>query len=348
MHEPPPVNGPAGAGIPDVLRPVLLRALAKERGDRYATAADLVEALRQARGATLGTADQRTTPAPLMQTSVTGTAPATPIPFFTPAPPPPAMPTVVNPPAAAPPPWATAPPRPEASAVRTDTTPTPIPPATQAPRRSPPPLRRIPPESPGIAAPEDETSGSRRAAVVVGLAAVLVLGTVGVVGWRAASSRSNRAEAPPSASPPVVAESPSPTTSPTGGTLGSSGSLGSGGATAASPSPSVAPRAPSPSPSVRVARASPEAPVVPPPPDVVPDPTGFVQVVVKPWAEVFVDNRSVGTTPLRKLTLPVGNHTVRLVHPGFKPLQRLVKVKAGETATLEVNLSWEAVPVGSQ
>jgi serine/threonine-protein kinase len=352
MHEPPPVEGPAAAGIPDALRPVLLRALAKERTERYASAAELVEGLREARAATLGTADARPTPPPFADTRIARPPAATPAPLFTPSPAPPSgpppMPTAITGPAIVPPPLR----RESPSAVRTDTTPTPIPPVTQTARRSPPPpLRRVPSSEPaaGAGTSFEEPSDNRRTILVLGLATLTVLGTVGYAAWRAASSFTEKsADVTPIASPSTAATVPSPEASGLVGVLG-----GGSGALAVSPtpmSPSPSPRArPSPSPSARVAGGTTE-PITTPSEPPVPPPaaTGSFQVVVKPWAEVFVDNRTVGTTPLRKLTLEAGSHTIRLVHPGFKPLQRLVRIKPGETTTLEVDLSWEAVPVGSQ
>jgi len=35
---------------------------------------------------------------------------------------------------------------------------------------------------------------------------------------------------------------------------------------------------------------------------------------------------------------------VRLTHPDFKPLQRKVTLKPGQTTKLELDLTWEAVP----
>ncbi len=43
--------------------------------------------------------------------------------------------------------------------------------------------------------------------------------------------------------------------------------------------------------------------------------SGYLQVVVQPWADVFVDGRPVGQTPLQKVRIPVGRHTVTLRHP---------------------------------
>lgn len=70
--------------------------------------------------------------------------------------------------------------------------------------------------------------------------------------------------------------------------------------------------------------------------------TGLLQIVVRPWAEVSVDGFQVGTTPFRPLKLAGGPHTVVFTHPDYKPFRRQVTVRPGETARLEVDLTWEA------
>jgi hypothetical protein len=59
---------------------------------------------------------------------------------------------------------------------------------------------------------------------------------------------------------------------------------------------------------------------------------------------VTVDGKPLGTTPLRPVSLEVGRHQVVLSHPEYKPLKKSVVVRADETTTLEVDLSYEAFP----
>jgi serine/threonine-protein kinase len=47
INDPPPLQGPAAAGIPDKVRPILRRMLAKDPGLRYQSARDVAEALRK-------------------------------------------------------------------------------------------------------------------------------------------------------------------------------------------------------------------------------------------------------------------------------------------------------------
>ncbi len=72
--------------------------------------------------------------------------------------------------------------------------------------------------------------------------------------------------------------------------------------------------------------------------------TGLLQLRILPWAEVSVDGRAVGTTPLRPVSLEAGEHRVVLSHPSYKPLQKSVRIRADETTTLEVDLSYDAFP----
>ena len=56
-------------------------------------------------------------------------------------------------------------------------------------------------------------------------------------------------------------------------------------------------------------------------------------------AEVFIDGDVVGKTPLNEpLPLSVGEHTVRVARLGFAPFIDVFKVKAGQTAKLDVEL----------
>jgi tRNA A-37 threonylcarbamoyl transferase component Bud32 len=69
---------------------------------------------------------------------------------------------------------------------------------------------------------------------------------------------------------------------------------------------------------------------------------GMLQVVCRPWAEVSVDGRRVGETPLDLLTLPAGPHLVRFRHPAYEPVERKVSVRPGQTERVVVDLPSEA------
>lgn len=66
-------------------------------------------------------------------------------------------------------------------------------------------------------------------------------------------------------------------------------------------------------------------------------PRGRLTVRVKPWAQVHVDGRAVGTTPLEPLELVAGQHEVRLVNPDLgKEETRLVSVRPGRDEVVKV------------
>lgn len=107
-------------------------------------------------------------------------------------------------------------------------------------------------------------------------------------------------------------------------------------------------RTPSPVPFPAVTAVAPTpVPTPVPPPSATPIPVagpGQLQVAVRPWAEVMIDGRVLGTTPLDKMTLEPGSHLVVLRHPAYEELRRDVVVKSGETVRLIVDLSKEGSP----
>ena len=60
-------------------------------------------------------------------------------------------------------------------------------------------------------------------------------------------------------------------------------------------------------------------------------------MVVKPWGEVQVDGRSVGTTPLDRLSLPSGTHAVIVRHPLYEPWEGRVTIRPGQTERVMVD-----------
>ena len=55
-------------------------------------------------------------------------------------------------------------------------------------------------------------------------------------------------------------------------------------------------------------------------------PNGTLSVNALPWAEVWVDGRSSGTTPLANLAVPIGSHDILLRHPQLGERRRTVTV----------------------
>jgi hypothetical protein len=71
--------------------------------------------------------------------------------------------------------------------------------------------------------------------------------------------------------------------------------------------------------------------------------SGFLQVGVRPYATVAVDGEVVGPTPLRRMTLSAGVHTVELTHPDYRPFKRKVTIRSGETTKLVVDLILDGI-----
>jgi hypothetical protein len=92
--------------------------------------------------------------------------------------------------------------------------------------------------------------------------------------------------------------------------------------------PTRAPEQPRPTPTPAVEETPPRAPTGP----------GSLQVLSRPaGAEVIIDGKSVGRTPLSMETSP-GAHDVRLSLPGFKGWATTVDVKAGGTTRVSGSL----------
>jgi len=64
----------------------------------------------------------------------------------------------------------------------------------------------------------------------------------------------------------------------------------------------------------------------------IPLPMGRVSVNAQPWAEVSIDNRVYGETPLANLSVPIGNHEILFRHPDLGERRQTITVRAdGET-----------------
>jgi hypothetical protein len=67
-------------------------------------------------------------------------------------------------------------------------------------------------------------------------------------------------------------------------------------------------------------------------------PTGRLSVNAVPWAEVFVDGATVGTTPLGELSVPIGSHEVVFRHPQLGERRQTVIVKAQSPVRIGMDL----------
>jgi hypothetical protein len=62
----------------------------------------------------------------------------------------------------------------------------------------------------------------------------------------------------------------------------------------------------------------------------VPMPYGRMSVNATPWAEVTIDGKGVGETPIANYVLPVGAHEIVFRHPEMGERRQSVVVKVGE------------------
>ena len=74
-------------------------------------------------------------------------------------------------------------------------------------------------------------------------------------------------------------------------------------------------------------------------PEAAAEPPGMLQVAVKPWGEVSVDGKIMGTTPLDRITLGAGSHMVRVKNPAFDAWEGRIVVRPGQTERLIVDLT---------
>jgi hypothetical protein len=328
LQEPPPLDGPIAAGLPATVKPVLATAMAKDREERYSSAAEVAQALRAAWAESYpdqgpasgfvsvpgGDGDEEAS------TRLTGTPTPTRGTAGTPRTGPQAPPQATT--ATSSPSRGTGPtPRPTAAVGRPATAPVP------RPRQPAPAVAR--------------RSGLPLVAVLGGAAAVVI--ALGIAGWVVLKP----APPTPAPEPATTLPAPTPTLPPT--TVVPSPVASPPETPVPTAAPTVAPTAaPSAAPSTRPATPAPTptaAPTTAPTPAPTPRPpvaTGVLRLTVKPWADVTVDGRSMGQSgvgvPLA-LTLSVGAHTIRLVHPEYPPVVRRVDVRAGEPVRLRVDFT---------
>jgi len=110
--------------------------------------------------------------------------------------------------------------------------------------------------------------------------------------------------------------------------------------TAAPSTPAAVPSAAPPSP-----REATVVPTVPTPLPATPAPPiqGWLLVLPKPWAEVTVDGRALGPTPLDRIPLAPGSHAVILTHPQYQPFTRKVEIRPGEVFRLRWDFAQDGV-----
>jgi serine/threonine-protein kinase len=195
------------------------------------------------------------------------------------------------------------------------------------------------------------SSNRRRPRAGLALAAVTTIAAIGLL-YRV-RSRDSQSPAPPpptfaSVSPPITTPSPEPAVSSTpppqpspsvrarpSPTPATTPVPAVASALASPPKPSATPEPPSPSPPAAV----PPAPIPAP----TPEPDGWLLVLAKPWADVTIDDKPISQTPLARLPLRPGPHSVVLAHPDYRPYVRKVTIRPGETFRINFDFTTEGV-----
>jgi hypothetical protein len=67
-------------------------------------------------------------------------------------------------------------------------------------------------------------------------------------------------------------------------------------------------------------------------------PHGVMNLNAAPWAEVFIDGRPVGETPIGNLSVPIGPHEIVFRHPEFGEKKHAVSVTAGIPVRISVEM----------
>ena len=68
--------------------------------------------------------------------------------------------------------------------------------------------------------------------------------------------------------------------------------------------------------------------------------TGELVLRIRPYADVHIDGRRRGLTPMPPIKLPAGRHRVRLVNDSLgRSVIRNVNIEPGKRTTLSVNMS---------
>ena len=212
----------------------------------------------------------------------------------------------------------------------------------RGPSRRQQPLSTESLEATTLIKPSDGRGTRRWLWIGLPVVAALVAGMAGLWALRPGPAPT-ATPSPPLPGPPPVSPSPLLPAPPRAETI-------------APPAPTPAIPGPSPrlTPSPRPMAVAPRPTATPAPTPVpIPTPTpappvvtgsGMLQIGVRPWAQVTVDGREMGTTPLDRIPLGAGRHVVRLEHPAYQPVEREVLVVAGETARLVFDFSSQGVP----
>jgi hypothetical protein len=68
-------------------------------------------------------------------------------------------------------------------------------------------------------------------------------------------------------------------------------------------------------------------------------PDGTLNLNAAPWAEVYLDGRSLGETPIANASVSVGTHEVIFRNPQYQELRQMVTVSSGKASRVSVTLT---------
>ncbi|EPX64150.1 serine/threonine protein kinase [Cystobacter fuscus DSM 2262] len=335
-----PEPQPRGGQVPAEIRAVALKALARDREQRYATGRDMARALEAVAGSLLFDAEQRAAfmaehfqkqregTRQLLQTvdeTLDGTSKVAPVASSNPAPEPArVLEDARRPGVEKRSPRSPAPRRKTEPEVRTEV-------EGSSPDQVVTTGRVVTREFSNVpAAPPDtrETPGPKVARSSLGLwAGMLVLG--GLLGLGGMELRQALHAEPIPAPAPDSAEDPSPLL-PLGPSRPQQAPAPAPEAAATPTSPPAAEAAKAPASTGEAAGATAAAR---------PAKQGFLTLVTRPEAEVFLNGRSLGKTPLFKKPVPVGQLRLLLQGPDGKRRELFVPVEQGKPAVLNLPLA---------
>jgi len=67
-------------------------------------------------------------------------------------------------------------------------------------------------------------------------------------------------------------------------------------------------------------------------------PNGRININAVPWAEVLIDGKSVGETPIGNLSIPLGEHEIVFRHPQLGEVRRTAVVRSDAVTRVSANL----------
>jgi hypothetical protein len=68
-------------------------------------------------------------------------------------------------------------------------------------------------------------------------------------------------------------------------------------------------------------------------------PDGLVNINAQPWANVLIDGKTIGETPLGNIKVALGEHQVTFRHPDFADQHKTVVVRADEVTRVSITFS---------